>query len=108
MKITRAHILGWTALAVAAAVLIIDTGKPEAAPPPVAAAPADDGWRVAAGNLAPGMGLYFGRHDKIYRGLIMKFVDTPHGEAAVLSKDGQLEVMLRKDIAIRDFWVRAP
>jgi hypothetical protein len=108
MKITRAHILGWTALAAASTALIIDTDKPEAAPAPAAAAPADDGWRIAAGNLAPGMGLYFGRHDKIYRGLIMKFVDTPHGEAAVLLKDGRLEVMLRKDIAIRDFWVRAP
>ena len=111
MNITRTHIIGWAVLAVAAVTIALDAMKTEPvaapAPAPVAAAPADDGWRVAAGNLAPGVHLYFGRHDKIYRGQVAEFVDTPKGEAAVLMKDGQVEVMLRKDIAIRDFWVKA-
>ena len=108
MTTIRSHIL-----ALAAATLLAagcgQQAQPQAKPQPVKAqANPDDGWRIAAGNLAPGKGLYFGRHDKIYRGLIMRFVDTPHGEAAVLLKDGRTEVLLRKDIAIRDFWVRHP
>lgn len=104
MTTIRAHILTLAAVALLAA----GCGQQPQPPPVKAQASPDDGWCVAAGNLAPGKGLYFGRHDKIYRGLIMRFVDTPHGEAAVLLKDGRTEVLLRKDIAIRDFWVRHP
>lgn len=114
MKITRTHIIGWTGLIVAAAAITLDfAGKPEpansqAAPATVFAPPADDGMLQAAGNLhPPGKHLYFGRHEKIYRGQIIDFVRTPEGEAAVIMKNGNIELMLRRDIASRDFWVRA-
>jgi hypothetical protein len=111
MNVTRAHIMGWAALAVAAAALIIDVAGDEpaqATPAPAVSAPVNDGWQPAAGNLWPGTDLYFGRHEKMYRGQIAQFVKTDQGEAAVLVKDGQVvQVILRKDIATRDFWVRA-
>jgi len=107
LKVTRAHILGWIALAIAAAAVLTTGNEPEAKPEPVAVVAAKPEWLPAAGNLWPGTRLYFGQHDKLYRGQVDGFIATPQGEAAVLVKDGQVEVMLRKDIAIRDFWVRA-
>lgn len=110
MIITRTHVLGWISLAIAATALLTtgreSEAKPEHAPVLMAAVKAE--WLPAAGNLWKGTRLYFGQHDRVYRGQIVQFVDTPKGEAAVLIKDGNTEVMLRKDIAIRDFWVKAP
>lgn len=108
MKITRAHVMGWIALAIAGAALVAEFTEPEAADvKPVVVQPAKPMFVIAAGNLWLGTKLYFGQHDRIYRGQIVKFIDTPQGEAAVLMKDGKTEVLLRKDIAIRDFWVQA-
>lgn len=108
MKITRAHIMGWIALAIAGAALVAEfSGQPEPAAAEVKSVPAKPLFVIAAGNLWLGTKLYFGQHDRIYRGQIVEFIDTPQGEAAVLMKDGKTEVLLRKDIAIRDFWVQA-
>lgn len=86
---------------------VLQSDQPVAAPsaPAVTQAP-DGGWQPAAGNLWPGTRLYFGQHEKMYRGEIVRFVETSSGEAVVLINDGTIEVVRRQFIVHGDFWVR--
>lgn len=100
--------LAGASIVFAASVVGLIAAAPKAKPvQPAPAQVAQIDMKPAAGNLwPPGGHLYFGRYDQIYRGQVIEFVDTPQGQAVVLRKGITTEILLRKDIAIRDFWIR--
>lgn len=68
--------------------------------------PPQSPWRLAGGNMYIGSELYFGEHDRIYRGRIVDFIDTPKGEVVVVAKKGKVEMIPRRTIVLMDFWVK--
>ena len=94
----------------AAQVAQIPAPKPVEAPEPVR----EDLWKragckLAAGNLEPGVALYYGRFDLIPRGTVFTFAEFPGKGAVVGLRDesGKVEYVGRRVIVIGE-WLTCP
>ena len=63
------------------------------------------GWREARATVHAGAELYLGR-ERAYVGRVVRVVGTPRGSAVVVQRGRELSVILRREIASGDYYVR--
>lgn len=96
----------------AAPALAAETAAPAPVAPPTAPAKPEPlykraGCKLAAGNIEPGVRLYFGRFDLLPRGVIVGAGRHPDGTEFVATRDGvsgRSELIPRRSVVIGDFW----